>query len=156
PSPLVQLIDRGVEIRKAAVGVYLHQYFITARYIEAVYAFLQQPLRADLKAAGTRYLLEEIGHEVHELAACRELGISAQEIDDFAPLPFFSAYPEVLGAVAEADPLAFCLAISVAEGLPGASKPIVAALAERGIVGSSLAAHQEIDERLEHGLVTRQ
>jgi hypothetical protein len=155
PSPLLDVIGQSVEVRKVAIGVYLHEYLMTTRYTEAIYAFLQNNLRADLRATGTRYLLEEIGHEVHELAACRELGVLDHEIAEFAPLPFFSAYPEVLGAVAELDPLAFCLAVSVAEGLPGTSKPIVTALAKRGVVENSLAAHQAIDERLDHALMTR-
>jgi hypothetical protein len=154
-SPLLDVIGTSVEVRKVAVGVYLHEYVITIRYIEAIHAFLQNNLRVDLKAAGTSYLLEEIGHEVHELAACRELGVLDDEIARFAPLPFFSAYPEVLGAVAELDPLAFCLAVTVAEGLPGTTKPIAAALARRGVVENSLAAHQAIDERLDHTLMTR-
>jgi hypothetical protein len=155
PSPLLDLIGQSFEVRKVAVGIYLHEYLITTRYIEAIHSFLQNNLRADLRATGTRYLLEEIGHEVHELAACRELGVLDHEIARFAPLPFFAAYPEVLGAVGELDPLAFCLAVSVAEGLPGTSKPIAAALAKRGVVESSLAAHQAIDERLDHTLMTR-
>jgi hypothetical protein len=155
PSPLLDLIEQSAEARKVAVGVYLHEYLITTRYIEAIQAFLQNNLRAELRATGTRYLLEEIGHEVHELAACRELGVLDHEIAWFAPLPFFAAYPEVLGAVGELDPLAFCLAVSVAEGLPGTSKPIAAALAKRGVVEDSLAAHQAIDERLDHTLMTR-
>jgi hypothetical protein len=154
-SPLLDLIGQSVEVRKVAVGVYLHEHLITTRYIEAIYAFLQNNLRAELRAAGTRYLLEEIGHEVHELAACHELGVLDHEIARFAPLPFFSAYPEVLGAVAEIDPLACCLAVSVAEGLPGTIKPIAAALAKRGVVENSLAVHQAIDERLDHTLMTR-
>jgi hypothetical protein len=155
PSPLLDVIGRSVEVRKLAVGVYLHEYTMTIRYIEAIYAFLQNDLRADLRAAGTSYLLEEIGHEVHELAACRELGVLDDEIALFAPLPFFSAYPEVLGALAELDPLAFCLAVTVAEGLPGTTKPIAAALAKRGVIENSLAAHQAINERLDHTLMTR-
>jgi hypothetical protein len=155
PSPLLDLIGQSVEVRKVAVGVYLHEYLITTRYIEAIHAFLENNLRPDLRATGTRYLLEEIGHEVHELAACRELGMRDHQIARFAPLPFFAAYPEVLGAVGELDPLAFCLAVSAAEGLPGTSKPIAAALAKRGVVENSLAAHQAIDERLDHTLMTR-
>ena len=62
----------------------------------------------------------------------------------------------MLGAIAERDPVAYCLAVSVAEGLPGCpSKPLITALAKRGIVGSGLAAHKDIDERLDHALVTR-
>jgi hypothetical protein len=155
PSPLLDLIGQTAEVHKVAVGVYLHEYLITTRYVEAIQAFLQNNLRAELRATGTRYLLEEIGHEVHELAACRELGVLDDEIARFAPLPFFAAYPEVLGAVGELDPLAFCLAVSVAEGLPGTSKPIAAALAKRGVVEDSLATHQAIDERLDHTLMTR-
>ena len=155
PSPLLRLIDQSDQPRRVAVGVYLHQYLITQSYIEVVYTFLTHSLRDDLKAAGTQYLTEEIGHQVHELEACRQLGLRDEDVARFAPLPFFAAYSDVLGAIAELDPLAFCLAVSVAEGLPGAGKPIASALAARGIGGESLVAHQRIDERLDHTLVTR-
>jgi hypothetical protein len=155
PSTLMRVLDHGVAVHRAAVGVYLHQYFITIRYIDSVYAFLGQDLRPELRMAGTHYLQEEIGHEVHELEACRDLGVPDHAIAQFAPLPFFAAYPDVLGAIAEIDPLAFLLSISVAEGLPGAGKPLAAALASKGIVGASLTAHQGIDERLDHALMTR-
>jgi hypothetical protein len=156
-SPLLGVLRGGTHAHthRAAVGVYLHQYFITIRYIDAVYGFLQHRLREELRQEGTRYLLEEVGHEVHELEACHDLGVTDQAIAGFAPLPFFAAYPDALAAIAEADPLAFTLAISVAEGLPGGGKPIVKALTERGIAGPNLAAHQGIDEQLDHALVTR-
>jgi hypothetical protein len=154
-SPLLHLLERGTAVRRSIISIHLHQYFITMRNIEALYTLLENRLRRDLKKACTQYLLEEIGHEVHELDACRELGVQDEEVAQFAPLPFFAAYPEVLGAIAEMDPLACCLAISVAEGLPGAGKPLVSSLTQRGISGPVLGYHQSIDERLDHELATR-
>jgi hypothetical protein len=154
-SPILNVIEHNIHSHRAAVGVYLHQYFITIRYIEAVLSFLRYRLRNSIRAVGFRYLLEEYGHEVHELDACRELGVSESRVKSFAPLPFFVAYPEILGLIAETDPLAFCLAITVAEGLPGTNKPIVDALAAQGICGESLSSHQNIDVELNHTLFTR-
>jgi hypothetical protein len=154
-SPLLHLLNRGTAVRRSIISIHLHQYFITMRNIEVLYTLLENRLRRDLKKACTQYLLEEIGHEVHELDACRELGVQDEEVAQFTPLPFFAAYPEVLGAIAEMDPLACCLAISVAEGLPGAGKPLVSSLTQRGISGPVLGYHQSIDERLDHELATR-
>lgn len=154
-SPLLLLLEREVRAHRCAVGIYLHQYFITIRYIEAVMSFLRYRLREPLRKVGIRYLLEEVGHEVHELQACIELGVNENEVAEFAPLPFFSVYPEVLSLIAEEDPLAFCLAVTVAEGLPGAPKPIPSALAARGMTSTSLRSHQMLDEQLEHALFTR-
>jgi hypothetical protein len=121
-----------------------------------MFPLLEHRLRENLKKACTQHVLEEIGHEVLELEACRELGVTDEDVSRFAPLPFFSAYPEVLAGIAETDPLATLLAISVAEGLPGlSSKPLVSALVKRGIYSPKLAAHQNVDEQLDHGLVTR-
>jgi hypothetical protein len=154
-SPLLDVIENKMYSHRAAVGVYLHQYFMTIRYIEAILSFLRFRLRDPVRAIGFRYLFEEYGHEVYELNACRELGVPESKVLTFAPFPFFVAYPEILGLIAETDPLAFCLSITVAEGLPGVSKPIVDALAAQGICGESLSSHQEIDLKLDHALFTR-
>jgi hypothetical protein len=154
-SPILDVIEHKMHSHRAAVGIYLHQYFITIRYVEAVLSFLRYRLRDSVRAVGFRYLFEEYGHEVHELEACRELGVPESAVRTFAPFPFFVAYPEILGLIAETDPLAFCLSITVAEGLPGANKPIVDALAAQGISGESLSAHQDIDVKLDHALFTR-
>lgn len=154
-SPLVDLIERGTATRRTAAGVYMHQYFITVRYVEAVLSFLRHQLRAPLKATGWRYLMEEYGHEIHELRACFSLGITEAEIAEFAPLPYFAAYPDILSLIGEEDPLAFCLAVTIAEGMPGTTKPIAEALHGQGVVAESLTAHQDIDEALDHSLYTR-
>lgn len=78
----MRVLDHGVAVHRAAVGVYLHQYFITIHYIDSVYAFLGQDPRPELRMAGTHYLQEEIGHEVHELEACRDLGVPDHAIAD--------------------------------------------------------------------------
>ena len=155
PSSLLTLLDKGKLAKSAAVLVYLHQYFITIRYIEAVISFLRYRLRNPLRDLGFRYLMEEYGHEIHELEACLDLGLREDEVREFAPLPYFLAYPEVLGFIAQIDPLAFCLSVTVAEGLPGTTKPIVRALAAKGVTSPNLAAHQEIDVKLDHTLFTR-
>jgi hypothetical protein len=154
-SPLLRLLEHNTYAERAVVGIHVHQYFITMHNIESTYTLLQHRLRQDLRKACTQYLTEEIGHEVHELETCRQLGVQDDELAKFSPLPFFSAYPEVLGAIAETDPFAYCLAISVSEGLPGAGKPLVSALEKRGIFGHDLAQHQSIDERLDHAMATR-
>ena len=155
PSPLLEVLNRQQGAIQAAPCIYLHQHFITIRYIEAILAFLRYRLREPIRDVGFRYLWEEQGHEVHELEACLQLGLTAVDVGDFAPFPLFMAYPEVLGLYAEANPLTFGLAITVAEGMPGTNKPIAQALDAQGVRGESLSTHQQIDIDLDHEQFTR-
>lgn len=155
PPAVLAAIEAGGSTGRIAAGTYLHQHFVTIRYIEAVISFLRHRLREPLRGTGFAYLLEEIGHEAHEREACLHLGLDDADIDAFAPLPLFSAYPDILGYVAEIDPLAFCLAVMVAEGLPGSGKPVTRALERAGLEDPTLAAHGEIDLRLDHATYTR-
>jgi hypothetical protein len=148
------LRDRGVRARTAAL-IYQHQYYLTLRYVEAVLAFLRNRLNESLHAVGRRYLAEELGHEVHELDTCIELGLTAADVRRFAPFPFFAAYPQILGCLAERNPIAFCLAVTIAEGMPGVEKELSRALATSGIEAPSFSAHSAIDVQLDHGMFTR-
>ena len=87
-SPLIHLLDCGMEIHRAGSASTYTSTFLTLRYTEAMYTLLTHRLRENLRKACLQYLLEEVGHEVHDLEACRELGVSASEIACFAPLPF--------------------------------------------------------------------
>jgi len=139
----------------AAAGVYLHQYFVTQRYVDCVGNFLRSPLRPGLKAEGTRYLLEEVGHDEHEKEACLSLGLSEAEIMSFAPLPYFHAYVEILDYVATADPLAFCMSVAVAEGMPGQRKRLADAITAAGYGDEALQVHTDLDMALEHSRFPR-
>lgn len=154
-SPLFGQMSSLDGATRAARCIYQHQHFVTIRYIEAILSFLRYRLHEPVRSVGFRYLSEEQGHEVHELAACLELGLSEQDVREFAPFPLFMSYPEVLGLLAEGDPLSFCLAVTVAEGLPGTDKPLARALAASGVRADSLASHSDIDIVLDHAQFTR-
>jgi hypothetical protein len=154
-SDLFRLIERRGVSGRVATGVYLHQYFITIRYIESVLSFLRFRLRNPLRRIGLEYLVQENGHEVHEREACRRLGVSDADLERFAPLALFEVYSDILGYVAETDPLAFCLSIAVAEGMPGQKKPIADALAAQGLNDPAFALHAELDLELDHSYFPR-
>jgi hypothetical protein len=155
PAKLLDDLAQARQADRIAAGTYAHQHYITIRYMEAVVAFLRRPLRPRVRDFGFQYLFEEFGHEAHEREACRSLGIADGELDQFVPLPYFAIYPDLLVHLADTDPVAFCLCISVAEGLPGTGKPIAAGLAKIGLSGEALDAHGEIDRRLDHASITR-
>lgn len=154
-SPILKSIRTGEAPQKIAANVYAHQYYMTIRYVEAVCSFVRYRVKEPLRQVSMQYLIEEIGHETYELKACRSLGISDEDVFACAPLSSFVAYPEILALLAETDPLAFCLSITVAEGLPGTAKPIAGELAEHDISGEELKAHQTVDELLDHSVFTR-
>ena len=140
---------------RAAPMVFQHRWFETIRYVEAAAGLLRFRLGADLRSLVLQYLREEMGHEIHESETCRELGISEEDLSCFAPLAGFAAYPELLGDLAERRPLSFLLTMTVAEGLPGSGRRLTERLAEAGVAASALTAHDEIDEQLDHEMVTR-
>src|ERR687892_707081 len=154
-SPLFATMATAEGAERAARYIYQHQHFVTVRYIEAIFSFLRYRLDEPVRRVGLRYLNEEQGHESHELAACLELGLTESDVCEFAPFPLFAAYPEVLGALAERDPLSFCLAVTAAEGMPAAVKQLPGALASSGVAGVSLGTHVEIDVVLDHAQFTR-
>jgi hypothetical protein len=155
-SEILRAIGEGSEPHRAAAAIYLHQQFITTRYMEAFVSFLRFRLRGPLRRVGFEYLLEEYGHEVHELEACRHLGLKDEEIDRFAAMPLFEVYPDILAYLAEIDPLALCFCVAIAEGLPGEKKPLPDLLAARGLQDPSFAAHAELDVDLNHSRFPRQ
>lgn len=153
-SPVFEELNSPERAARVAQCVYQHQYFVTIRYVEAILSFLRYRLRGPVRRVGFRYLNEEQGHEVLELAACVNLGVPQSDVRAFSPFGLFTAYPEVLGVLAEINPLSFCLAVTVAEGLPGAGKPLPAALAA-SVRATGLNAHADIDINLDHGQFTR-
>src|SRR5262249_47381760 len=132
----------------AARAVYLHQYFVTQRYVECVMNFLRGPLRPTLKSQGMRYLLDEMGHDEHEREACLCLGISDDEIARFAPLPYFVGYVALLDHLALAMPAAFCMSVAIAEGMPGQRKRIADAINDAGYGDAVLQVHTDLDMEL--------
>jgi hypothetical protein len=138
---------------RAAQLVFLHQCVVTERYPEVIMAFLAHRLRRDVRALGYRYFFEEYGHDAHEREAARALGLRDEQIESFAPLPLLGAYPELLAAYAARDPLAFCLCVTVAEGLPHSAK--AARLVRAPGFEAELNAHAEIDVELDHASFTR-
>lgn len=153
---LLQTISEGRVTDRAAAGIYLHQFFMTTRYLVSIAAWIRPSMGGRLSSEILGYLREEIGHEEHERNACRTLGLSEAEIVGFAPLPLFAAYPWVLDAIAREDPLAFCLCITLAEGLPDTKKPLLGVLRKQGVSHDALGAHQEIDEGRDHTRIARE
>ena len=155
PSPLLEVLADASAARRGATGIFVHQHFVTIRYLESVLSLLRWRLRPGLRQVAFSYLLEEQGHEVHERAACRSLGLSDEEIDLFAPLPFFEVYCDVLCDIAERDPLGFLMSVIAAEGMPGQRKPLAGLLARQGMDDPSIAAHTDLDEQLDHSQFPR-
>ncbi|ETZ22829.1 hypothetical protein [Pedobacter sp. V48] len=149
-TELLDVINGSVYAHRSAVGVFLHQHFVTITYIDAILSFLRPQLNRKTKIIGFDYLLEEIGHDAHEREACILLGLTEEQIDTFAPLPFFTVYADIIGYLSEKSPLTFCMAILVAEGMPGEKKKIADALANQGIDHEELAVHTELDLSLNH------
>jgi hypothetical protein len=135
-----------------APAIYQHRWYQTNRYCECVAGLLRFRLRRDLRELVVRYLREEMGHEAYELRMCRTLGIP--NMDRFAPLAFFGAYPELLQDSVDRSPLSFLLSITLAEGLPGDGKRLTELLGESG-VDPLASAHDELDKQLNHEFVTR-
>jgi hypothetical protein len=100
-----------------------------------------------------------MGHELHELRMCHALGVTSSDLARFAPLALLAACPELLGVWAERRPLSFLLAMTIAEGLPGSGARLPERLAERlaadGIDTTTITAHDDMDQQLNHEMVTR-
>ncbi len=152
---LLRVISDGRYTKACAKGIFLHQHFITLRYLESIYSFLRFRKKNELQRTGLEYLLEEVGHDVHEKEACLKLGLREEDLDRFSPLPLFEAYTELLAYFAEINPVSFCLSVLIAEGMPGQKKIIVDALAENGIEDPDLATHTELDLNLNHSYYPR-
>jgi hypothetical protein len=148
-------IDCSGSPKRFAANVFLHQYYMTTRYLQSLSALLVPGRRASLLAAGFRYLVDEVGHDIHEREACIALGIADSDIELFSPLPLFCTYPLLLDILAQEDPLSFCLCVMLSEGLPGTRKPILDRLRRRGLDHPVFKAHQEIDEDHDHSLICR-
>jgi hypothetical protein len=154
-SELVRLIDRPCGAKAAAPIVFQHRWYETVRYVDAAAGLLSYRLRPDLRALVLEYLREEMGHEIHEVRTCNELGVTDLELAEFAPLAWFAAYPELLATLAQQRPLSFLLSMTVAEGLPGSGRRLSERLLEQGIEASMAIDHDEIDRELNHEMVTR-
>jgi hypothetical protein len=136
-------------------SVFLHQHRVTERFVESILPLMRRRLNPRFRRLVYRYFDEELGHEEHEKAICRRLGLSDPVIDAFVPLPYFGAYVDMLGYAAEVDPLTFLLSLCAAEGLPGTRKPLPDLLVEAGLTDLPLSDHTDIDEALNHSVYSR-
>lgn len=155
-SELLTVLNHKEYAHKCGCNIFLHQHFITIRYLESILSFLQYRMRTSLRNVGFQYLLEEIGHDVHEKEACIRLGLTENDILKFSPLSFFEVYSEIIAYLSELVPLSFCLSVIVAEGMPGQKKIITDKLAAQGIDDPDLAIHTELDLELNHTYYPRE
>lgn len=155
PLELTGLIERPGGATAAAPVVFQHRWFATIRYVDAAAGMLTYRLAPALRRLAVSYIGEEMGHEVHEAATCRRLGVDDEALATFAPLVWFAAYPEVLSSYAQRTPLSFLLSMTVAEGLPGSGQRLSERLLERGFDVPGGADHDAIDRELNHEMVTR-
>ncbi len=156
PLAFSTLIESSSGAASIAPLVYQHRWYETIHYVDALTGLLRVQLGARLRDLVHGYLAEEVGHEIHEVEACAAVGVTVRDLDGFAPLPWFAAYPELLGGWAESRPLSFLLAITVAEGMPGAGERLTERLAAHGDAQpEATTAHDQIDRQLDHEMVTR-
>jgi hypothetical protein len=152
------IVEPGGAARAAPV-IFQHRWYGTIRYVEATAGLLRYRLGPSLRALALQYLREEMGHELHELRMCHALGVTSSDLARFAPLALLAACPELLGVWAERRPLSFLLAMTIAEGLPGSGARLPERLAERlaadGIDTTTITAHDDMDQQLNHEMVTR-
>jgi len=144
------------DVKKFAQATFLAQYHISLHYVACLAPLLRLRVGAEARSLFRAYYAEELGHEEHERAACRAVGLSDAQIDESTLPPLMGAYLDVMAYLAEIDPLPFCLCVIVAEGLPGRRKTLPEKIAHAlGETGLDLGAHVEIDEALNHGQMAR-
>lgn len=152
---LFEAIENRESVNRCAANIFLHQHFITTKYLRAITTFLRFHVKQAVHKTGFEYLLEEMGHDEHEREACLTLGLTDEDIARFSPLPWFAVYSEILTYLCEVNPLSFCLSIAVAEGMPGQKKLLTDALSAQGIDDPDLAVHTELDLNLNHSYYPR-
>jgi heme oxygenase-like protein len=153
-----EALESGECAERLARGTFVHQYFVTNRYVEVIEPLMRRRLRAPLRRQIYRYYAEEVGHEQHELQACERLGIDAGDVTSAVPVAFFAAYPEVFAQVGEDEPLGFLLSIPVAEGLPGTTRQTLEAFRASGVIDAAektISKHARVDESLAHATLAR-
>jgi hypothetical protein len=160
PSRYQRALEEGRAVRRLAEGTYLHQYYVSRRFVEVITPMMLKRLRAPLRAKVFEYFGEELGHEELELAACRSVGLDPAAVEAALPLPFFAVYLEVFTALAEVDPIGFLLSILVTEGLPGTHTPVNEAFEKHGIVtaaeaGEAIHQHEQLNLTLDHSTMAR-
>jgi len=148
------LVDQEAA-RRLGIAVFGHQAFVSTHYVECLLPLLRLKSSPGLRTRLRGYFIEELGHEEHELEACAQLGPSRADILELVPVPFMAAYVDVLAHLAEADPTAFLLCITIAEGLPGSTKSLPDELAA-ALGGAALSKHAAIDAALDHSFKARE
>ncbi len=141
--------------RSLARGIHQQQYYVSLHYPESILPLLVRNPPAPTRTLIWRYLLEELGHDDLEFTACRQLGLSAAQIRAAAPLPAFATFHRAMAHVAAIHPVAWVMALPLAEGLPGEHKPLPSLLARFGLKDPSFAAHVAVDETLDHAWMAR-
>lgn len=143
------------QARRIAQGIHLQQYHVSLMYAKSVLPMLARNPPPQLRALLWRYLQEELGHEDYELAACVRLGLREEQVKVSVPLPAFSSFYRLMAYAAAVSPVAWAMALPLAEGLPNERKPLPTVLARHGLDDPALAAHVDLDEAMDHSWIAR-
>jgi hypothetical protein len=154
-SPLQEMIADPRRAARLAAAVFAHQAFVSTHYVECLLPLLSLKSPPPLRRRLRQYFVEELGHEEHELEAACSVGSKKEDVLALVPVPFMGAYVDVLAHLAEADPVAFLLCITIAEGLPGSSKSLASQL-EQASGAPALGKHSAIDAALNHSFKARE
>jgi hypothetical protein len=152
---LEAVLDLPSTCDEGARVVFQHRWFQTIRYVDSVASLLHHRLGLEMRELVTRYLVEEAGHEVHEVEACRSLGVDEAELAEFAPLAWFAVHPDVLTDLAVLRPVSFLVSVTVAEGFPHGARRVSEMLHNGGDQDPTLTQHDFLDRDLAHEGVTR-
>jgi hypothetical protein len=146
----------GTAPSRVVEGTYVEQYHATRRYVEVITPLLDRRVRDDLRAALFRYYAEEIGHEEYELKTCVELGLDDAAVRGSVPLPMWTAFIEVLSAVADAEPVSLLTCLIATEGMPSSRLPVNELFEEHGLLGDvDPTEHEAVNEELDHITLAR-
>lgn len=156
PAPAILAAGRPRrQAQRIAQGIHLQQYYVSLKYVESLLPVLARSAAPPLRAVLWQYLQEELGHEDYELAACRQLGLTEAQVRANMPLPAFSAFHRLMAYAAAEHPLAWVMALPLAEGLPNERKPLPELLARHGLQDPAFSEHVALDETMDHAWMAR-
>jgi hypothetical protein len=155
----VAVLQAGNHPMSFVQGVFAEQYYVTARFVEAIAPLMSVRFRGVLCGRTYEYFDEERGHEVMERASCEALGVDRPHLDNYLPMPYFASFIDVYTLIAETDPLAFLTSVMVSEGLPGDPYGINGLLGDPENYGEAFAeefrTHEGVNDDVDHALLAR-
>ncbi len=155
----VAVMQAGEHPMSFVQGVFAEQYYVTARFVEAIAPLMSGRFRDHLRGRVYEYFDEERGHEVMERASCEALGVDHRQLDNYLPMPYFATFIDVYTLIADADPMAFLTSVMVSEGLPGDPYGINSLLGAPESYGERFAeqfrTHEGVNDDVDHALLAR-